>query len=214
MSWLTESIRTIRALNRPENAPPLDPFPKINIEGIPPASVLLFYGDPGVKMTQRLGVHIYGCKYHPPFHAAIMLRDGLIHNVGKFRTDKLLEPELRDTRRVDVLIYPMIEDQRRAIIQAAELDTSIPHTGIETTDYGIGQFLNFGFSFIGKGKQPVCSADVVKIMAVGRIECSDRESSETAPWDIFDHAMKNQLTVEKRTVWIGEKYFPQMKKNP
>lgn len=208
MSWLTESIRTIKAISKPEHAPPLPMFEQIVPDNVPAASVLLFYGYPGVPATQRLGVHIYGCTYHPPFHAAVMLRDGIFHNVGKFRTDKLLETEFKSTRRIDALIYPMLEVQRRDIVRAAELDTSVPKTLIEITDYGIGQFLNFGFSFVGKGKQPVCSANVVQVMGTGGIRCSDNTASETAPWDIFNHAMKNQLTVEKRTVWVGEKYLP------
>lgn len=207
MSWLSESIETIKALSTPEDAPVLPPFQMIDPEAIPPASVILVYGFPGVKPTQRLGVHKYHHPWHPAFHAAVLLRDGIVHNVGQFRTDILLLEMFKSTRRVDVLIYPMLETQRRTIIQAAELDTSIPKFGFQVTDYGVSQLLNFGFSFIKDGKQPVCSENVVNIMGKGGITCSFEKPKATAPWDLQEYAQANSGMVEQRTVWIGPHYF-------
>lgn len=208
MSWLTESWRTAKALATPENAPVLHPFPSIEVDHVPPASVLLVYGFPGNKATQRLGVNKYGIKFHPPFHSAVTIRDGLFHNVGRWRTDMDIRELFQTTRRVDVLMYRMTEAQRRDIVRAAELDTSVPKFGLNITDYGVGQFLNFGFSFIKDGDQPVCSANVVNIMGAGEIVCSSLPANDTAPWDIYLHAEANPLFVETRTLWSGSDYHP------
>lgn len=208
MSWLSESIETAKALTTPEDAPVLPPFEMIDPEAIPPASVILVYGFPGVKPTQRIGVHKYHHPWHPAFHAALLMRDGIVHNVAQFRTDILLIEMFKSTRRVDVLIYtPMSETQRRTIIQAAELDTSIPKFGFQATDYGVTQLLNFGFYFIKDGKSPVCSENVVRLMGKGGIKCSFEGPNATAPWDLQEYAQANKGIVEQRTAWIGSQYF-------
>lgn len=205
MSWVTETLSTIKAMRTPENAPLLPEFPRIDIKEIPPASILLFYGIPGTLVTQRLGVNKFGVPYHPPFHAALMMRDGIFHNVGKFRTDKLLSDELKSTRRIDVITYEMTDEQRSEIMRATELDTSTPHTGLEVSDYGIGTFLNFGFSFVGHSKQPICSEDVVKLLAVGGVKCSNNEPKESAPWDLQLFANDNPKS-KQYTLHVGKDY--------
>lgn len=208
MSWLSEAIKTAKFLSTPEDAPVLPPFQMIDPEDIPPASVILVYGFPGVKPTQRIGVHKYHHPWHPAFHAAVYLRDGIVHNVGQFRRDILLIEMFKSTRRVDVLIYtPMSDAQRKTIFQTAELDTSVPKFGFQVTDYGIAQLLNFGFYFIKDGKRPVCSENVVKIMGKGGVTCSFEGPGSTAPWDLQEYAQANKGIVEQRTVWIGPHYF-------
>jgi len=208
MSWISESIATLKALSSAEHAPVLGAYPSINIDFVPPASVLLVYGFPGNKATQRLGVNKYGVPFHPPFHAAVTIRDGLFHNVGQWRTDMDIRSLFKSTRRVDALIYSMDEPQRREIVRAAELDTSTPKLGLNITDYGISQFLNFGFSFIRDGDDPVCSVDVVKVMAAGGITCSGLPANDTAPWDIQMFAMDHPREIEIRTLWVGDDYHP------
>ena len=206
MSWLSESLKTIKALRTPENAPILAEFQDILLEDIPPASALIFYGTPGNELTERLGVNLYGCKFHPPFHAALMMRDGIFHDVGKFRTDHPLEDEKRSTRRIDVIIYKMTETQRSLIMRNTELDTSIPHTGLEVTDYGIGTFLHFGFPFINHSKKPVCSENDVRLLSSGSVTCADKSPEEVAPWDLVEWAENNQGVCELRTFWVGKDF--------
>lgn len=210
MSWFSESAATIKALLTPEHAPVLPAFPSITLDELLPGDILLFYGFPGTVPTQRLGVNKYGYPYHPAFHAALMMSCGIFHNVGQFTTDKLLADELHSNRRVDVIRYQMKPDQRNAILQATELDTTVPKTGLNITSYGVMDFLHFGFSFIGKGKRPVCSADVVNLLAKVGIQCSPHIPMETAPWDLQEYAQanKNPPGCEQRTLWVGPDFKP------
>lgn len=206
MSWLSEARDTIKALCTPEHAPILPAFPEIGMDGVFPGDILLFYGFPGTEPTQRLGVNKYGCAFHPPFHAALMMVDGIFHNVGQFTTDKMLSDEFKSSRRIDVIRYQMTPSQRTAVYQATELDTTIPRVGLNITSYGVMDFLHFGFSFIGKGKTPVCSADVVNLLAKGGVNCSPHPALETAPWDLQEYASTNPLTCQQFTLWSGPDY--------
>lgn len=206
MSWITESAQTFKALFTAEHAPVAPQFDPITLNQVLPASILLFYGFPGTIPTQRLGVNKYHYPYHPPFHAALMMYDGVFHNVGKFRTDELILDQFKSTRRIDVISYSMTPEQRSKIMVATELDTSVPHTGLELTDYGIGTFLNFGFSFIRHGKQPICSEDVVSLLGLAGVKSSSLDPKETAPWDIATYAEDHKTECDRRTLWVGTDY--------
>jgi hypothetical protein len=208
MSWLSDSIKAIKALKTPEKAPFLQPFPKISISQLNGAEALIFFGNPGNVLIERAGVNMYNVKFHPPFHSALSMRDGIFHNVGKFITDKLIQTEFKSNRRIDVIIYKDInEDSRREILRAAELDSSVPHTGFELSEYGYTTFIHFCFAFIKSGKKQICSEDVVKLLIAGNIKSSVHDSKHTAPWDLIEFALDNPNMCEIRTLWIGDKYY-------
>ena len=203
---IEDAEKTVKAMLTPEHAPLLPPFTPIILDALLPADVLLFYGIPGTEVTERLGVNLYGYPNHPAFHAALMETAGLFHNVGLFTTNKLLSDEFRSGRRIDVIRYPMTDAQRQTILQATILDTTVPKVGLNLTSYGVADFLHFGFQFIGKGKTPVCSADVVQLLAKGGITCSPHAALDTAPWDLQEYAAANHSTVKQFTLWSGPEY--------
>lgn len=206
MSWLSETLDTVRALRTPESAILLAEFPKIIPEALPPASALLFYGTPGNVWTERIGVNKYHLLFHPPFHAALMMRDGIFHNVGRFRQDKYLPDQFKSKRRIDAVIFKgMTAEQVSLVMRAAETDTTVPRL-IDVTDYGVLDFLHFGLPFIGRGKKPVCSANVVNLLSVAGVKCSEKAALDTAPWDIAQYAGARPDLCEIRTVWVGNDY--------
>jgi hypothetical protein len=207
MSWIGETIETIKILRKPENLPVLPVYPMIQVDDIPAASALVFYGLPGNALSERICAWKYGCPFHPSFHAALMMRDGVFHNVGKFRTDELLSDEFKSERRIDVIIYKtMTEEARKEIMRATELDTSEPHTGLEFTDYGVQSFIHFGFRFVKSGKAVICSEDVVKLLNVGLVWSSTETAKETAPFELSTFAMKHPELCEIRTVHVGQDF--------
>ena len=206
MNWIMESAQTIKALCTAEHAPILPPFPAISLSDLLPGDALLFYGFPGTVPTQRLGVNKYGYPYHPAFHAALMETAGVFHNVGQFTTNKILADEQGSGRRIDIIRYKITDAQRVTILQTTIVDTTVPTTGLNITTYGIADFLHFGFSFIGKGKAPVCSADVVQILTKSGIQCSPHDALDTAPWDLQEFAAAHPELCEQRTLWIGPDY--------
>jgi hypothetical protein len=208
MSWLSEAITTIKAMTTPEHAPPLPPFPAISGLDLLPGDALLFYGYPGTQITQRLGFNKYGYPFHPAFHAALTETVGLFHNVGQFTTNKLLVDEYKSSRRIDVVRYQMTDAQRATILQATILDTTVPRVGLNLTSYGVMDFLHFGFAFIGKGKTPVCSADVVNLLLKGGVTSSPRDALDTAPWDLQEYAAANPALCQQYTLWSGPDYHP------
>jgi hypothetical protein len=207
MGTFQDITQTIKAITTAEHAPSLPLFPPISVSELLPGDTLLFYGYPGVAVTQRLGVNKYGYKFHPAYHAALMMRDGIFHDVGQFTTDHLIADEFKSTRRIDVIRYQMTQEQRTIIFQESELDTTIPHTGINITSYGIADFLHFGFSSIGRGKTPVCSANVVQLHTKANNICSVHPALDTAPWDLQEYATLTPST-QQFTLWNGQDYHP------
>jgi hypothetical protein len=208
MSWVSATAETIKALKKPEHAPLLSPYPLIKLEDVPPASAAIFYGTPGNAITERIEVNLYKCPFHPPFHSALTMRDLMFHNVGRFRTNELLQEEFRSSRRIDIIIYKKINTEaiRAKIMQATILDTSEPHFGLDITDYGVLNFIHFGFYFVYKGKELVCSGNVVKLLLDGNVRSSEDNASETTPHELVLYAMNHPDECEIRTLWIGAVY--------
>lgn len=217
MSWLSESVETIKGLSKPSHGKLLAEFPRLSPQHVPAGSALLFYGWPGNKFTERIGTNKYGWPYNPPpFHAALMMRDGVFHNVGRFKTDRLLSTVLRSTWRIDCMTpLSFIENTVRydaakvaRLMQVAELDTSVPKFGLDFTDYGVMNFIHFGFSFIRHGKELVCSGNVDKLWGDVGETASEKDVHHVAPWDILDHGMKNPDDYQLRTVHVGRDFAP------
>jgi hypothetical protein len=204
---IEEAEQTIKALLTPENAPILPAFPAITLDALLPGDGLIFYGLPsGNQLTERLCVNKYKCQFHPPFHAALYEVDGLFHDVGQFTTNRLLDGEFRSGRRIDVIRYQMTDDQRKEVLQATILDTTVPKFGLNLTSYGIIDLVHFGFSFVGKGKSPVCSADYVQCLNKGDVVCSTGDPMNVAPCDIQEYAASYPSICQQFTLWVGPDY--------
>lgn len=202
-----EAEQTVKDLLTPENAPILPAFPAITLDALLPGDMLLFYGLPeGNVVTERLCVNKFHCPFHPPFHAALYEIDGLFHDVGQFTTNRLLGQEFRSGRRIDVIRYQMTDDQRKMVLQATILDTTVPKFGFNFTSYGLIDLAHFGFSFVGKGKEPVCSADAVQCENKGGVVCSTGDPMNVAPFDLQLYAAANPATCSQFTLWQGPDY--------
>lgn len=201
------------------------PYPRINIDDIPPASAILFYN--GNRVTERAGARLYGCPYWPPaFHAAFYIGNRMFLNVGEFRTIEDLTTELRSTRRADVVIYnALTPDQRAGMARAAMLDTSKERVGLTLPDYAVTDYLRFLVRGIHPSKSDFCSENVAEIF--GRASAQGLKSVEswavvvaaaagiriaqglpvdTAPWDIEKGAEALMAGAERRTLWVGPDY--------
>lgn len=182
------------------------PLPKcapIAVSEIPEASALLFYG--GNKLTEFVGNNLYKHPYRPPaFHAAFYIRDGLFLNVGKFKVIQKLEDEFRSSRRIDVISYSaLLNADRVALCTFAILDTSKPKVGFDLPDYGIIDYLRFGFKFLRPTKNDICSENVVELFAMRKIVVSYRRPADTAPWHLFEFAYQNPEVCVVRTLHVG-----------
>jgi len=182
---------------------PLPVYPTIKTGEIPPASAILFYG--GNRLTELAGNRLYKHPYKPPaFHAAFYIEDGLILNVGKFKTIETIESELRSTRRVDVIIYKGLSvDTVEALKKSAYLDLDKPKAGIQLPTYAITDYMRFGLRWFKPSKKDFCSENVVEIYAKYGIRISDQESYNSAPWDLAEFAEANLDLCELRTLYVG-----------
>lgn len=227
MSWLTDSYKTIKALLTPENAPLLPAYTAINANDLLGAEVLLFYGLPGTAATERIEVNEYGCSFHPPFHAALSMgrlcwdqttkkvvsSGGIIaplfHDVGQWRTDHPITDEFRSSRRIDVLRYPMTDDQRKLIINACISDDTeySLKSPLDFTSYGIITFIHEGFQFVKPGGRVICSEDDVKLMGASQpsVVISDLPMVNCKPSDLMVYALAHP-EVQKFTLWSGSDY--------
>lgn len=185
---------------------PLPVYEKIEIEQIPAASILLFYG--GNKLTEMVGNNLYNHPYRPPaFHAAFYCENGLFLNVGKFRIIEEVTTELRSTRRVDVLILKGLSSvQREVAIKFAFLDSSKPKVGIELPDYSWTDYLRFGFKFLKPSKKDFCSENVVELFEKVGVKVSDKKAVDTAPWDLFGYAIANSDKFDIKTLHVGDQF--------
>jgi hypothetical protein len=185
---------------------PLPKFEPIELADIPAASTLVFYG--GNKLTEWVGGKIYKHPYTPPaFHAAFYMIDGLVLNVGKFRTVEELAKERRAKRRIDVIIYKKMPNiVRQRLVRYAALDTSKPKVGICFPDYGFTDFLRFGLRFLKPSKKDFCSENVVEVFAHQKVKVSDLKPVDTAPWDLFEYALAHPDECEVRTYWTGPEF--------
>lgn len=207
MNPIAETWQTLKFMRTPENQPILPIFPRIDPADIPPGSGLVFQGLPGNKATERICAHKYGSPFHSHFHAALMRRDLMFHNVGKYRSEEPLDKELRSERRIDVITYKaMTEADRAAIMRACAADTSRPHTLFQVTDYGVRTFIHQGFRFIKAGKKAICSENVVRLLQTRGILSSYEIPQETAPFELMLFAIRNPDLCEIRTVWVGEDF--------
>ena len=212
MSWFKESAATIKALFTPAHGFILPAFGHLDPLATPPGAALLFYGTPGNTLTERLGTNKYRFPYNPPpFHAALMMRDGMFHNVGQFKTQRLLSSALSSTRRIDAVVPKLFAtrpDLVSMLMQNADLDLSVPHFGLETTDYGVADFLHFGFSFIRHGKDLVCSGDLDKLWGTVGVQAAQEDEYHAAPWDILTNAMSKPEQFDIWTIHIGKDFAP------
>lgn len=182
---------------------PLPPFAPITINEISPASTILFYG--GNKLTEIVGNRLYKHPYAPPaFHAAFYIKDGMFLNVGKFKTIQFLVKELRSTRRIDVITYYFVsEEKRRAICEDAVQDADQPKIGVSLPTYAWTDYLRFGFKWFKPSKKDFCSENVVELFGGRGVKVSDEEPFNTAPWDLFEFALKNKGDCLVNTLYIG-----------
>jgi len=169
-------------------------------------STLLFYG--GNKLTELIGNKFYKHPYKPPaFHAAFYIGQGLFLNVGKFKVVQLLDKEFRSTRRIDVIDYQMSPEARARMARTAILDASKPKVGLSLPDYDIRGYLAFGLKFIKPSKKKdYCSDNVVDLHNTESHKVSDRKDETTAPWHLYEYALKTTDTSKMYTVWVGEDY--------
>lgn len=183
---------------------PLPDYTTIEINAIPPASALLFYG--GTWLTELAGNRMYRYPYKPPaFHAAFYIEDGLFLNVGAFKTIEQIESHLQTTRRVDVVIYKDTpQADRQKLLERAYTDTSKPKIGFSLPDYDWKGYLHFGIKWFKPfGSKDFCSENVVELFETAGVKVSANEPSETAPWDLQLYAEANPETCEIRTVYVG-----------
>lgn len=184
----------------------LPKYEDIGILQIPKGSVILFYG--GNKLTELVGNKIYKHRYVPPaFHAALYAGNGVILNVGKFKTFQPLTKELISTRRVDVIIYNKLDVYKREdLVRDAMLDADKPRTGIQVSSYAITDYLRFGLRFLKPSKKDFCSENVVELLEGVGIKSSDSKAVNTAPWDLLEYALDHKDECDVKTLWVGTEF--------
>lgn len=178
----------------------------IKLEAVPPASTLLFYG--GNKWTEFYGRKRYKHPYDPPaFHATFYIENGLMLNVGKFKTLTAVEREYASTRRVDAIIYRTIPDNvRKELMKDAYLGADDPKFGLNLPTYGWTDFLRFEplLQWLPKNKHDICSEDVYKRFARYGIETATKpQKVEVAPWMLYEFALAHPELCDIKTVWRG-----------
>lgn len=181
----------------------LPKYDEIKLPKILPASTLIFYN--GNKLTEWFGRQFAKHPYKlPAFHAAFYLSDGLFLNVGKFKTLQKLEDERLSTRRIDVITYKNIPDEvRRRLVIHAALDTTKPKIGFQLPDYAVLDYARFLLKFLKPSRKDICSENVVELFQSEGIQVSEKEPFNTAPWHLFEFAVKNPQLCEVRTYWKG-----------
>lgn len=181
---------------------PLPKFDSIDLEDIPAASLLLFYG--GTKITELVGNRLYGHPFHPAaFHAAFFIQDGLFLNVGAFKTIQLIKDEYRSTRRIDVISdLSLLPQERKQLCLAATQDVDKPKIGLNLPTYSVFDFLRFGFKFLKPSKKDICSENCVEIFGTLGRKISNNKPVDTAPWDLFEYALDNP-EFQVNTLWEG-----------
>lgn len=185
----------------------LPQYKHMTVEDIPIASTVLFYG--GNKLTEMFGNRVYRHPYRPPaFHAALYLGNGEILNVGKFRTVQPLRDEFRSTRRVDVIIYNITNEQRQGIAEAGYQDITRPKVGVQLPDYGFLDYIRFGVKWWKPTRKDFCSENVVENMAVGGVRVSVQEPYNTAPWHLLEFAEENPTFCKTFTLHVGKDFRP------
>lgn len=187
------------------NTKPLPTYGHIEVNDIPAASILLFYG--GVKLTELVGSRLYDHPYNPPaFHAAFYCEKGTFLNVGKFRVIQNLPEEFRSTRRIDVLILPYLTStQRQTAVEFAKMDVSAKKP-FKISDYGWKDFLRFGFPGLKPSSKQICSENVVRLFDKIDQKVSDHASYDTAPWHLYERAYKHPEDFDIKTVWVGKDF--------
>lgn len=200
-------------------------YEKIAIDDIPPASALLFYN--GNKVTERAGYRLFKHHYWPPaFHAAFYIGERLFLNVGKFKTVEDLTTELRSSRRIDVVIYKVLNQfQRQEMSREATLGTSKHRIGLTLPDYAVTDYLRFLFRGLPTSKKQFCSENVAETFGLskahgndtgqtwadrvdtnGGIRISDGLPVDCAPWDVLEGALNGMGGAEIRTLHVGHDY--------
>ena len=207
---------------------PLPEFKSINnINEIPPASILLFYG--GTELTEVVGNYVYKHPYKPAaFHAAGYLGDGRVLNIGKEAKILDIREQFRSTRRIDVIVLKDLTTEEREIIcKKFERDAN-------NNFYDVAGFIRYGgqlkiLKFLKKvrssNKNDYCSDNVVdnfsepplkrpgdseqtyqSLLLPRKIEVSYNDSENSAPWHLLEHAMDKDFqngTRDVLTVWKG-----------
>lgn len=188
---------------------PLPKFEPIELDHIPSASALLFYG--GNKITEWYANHRYKHPYKPgAFHAAIYLEHGLTLNVGAYKVIHELSKEFLTTRRVDVIVYKDLTDTQRSFVRRqAYLDADDPKL-FKFPTYGVFDFLRFEplvRKFVPASKRKdICSENVAKHFSGTGCAVSEYEPARTAPWHLLEYALAHPGRCDVRTVWVGEKF--------
>lgn len=194
-----------KLFKKPKLVSPLPSYPHMDIDDIPDASTLIFYGSPGNKATELVGSRLYGFRYNPPpFHAALYLSGGEFLNVGKFREIMKVEEQFKNTRRVDVIVYKLDKRVREDVKTAGSKDISRPRSGIVITDYGVTDFLRFGIKWFRPSKNDICSENVVENFNVGGFNPTDLEPYNTAPWDLVEWAEAHPEVSKTYTLHEGD----------
>lgn len=194
---------------KPKNVKPLPNYPELdyrNFTDVPKGSIALFYG--GVKLTERVGSRLYKHPYNPPaFHAADYIENGLLLNVGAFRTIAPIWKEYLSTRRIDIIsVRDITKEQRDILVKTAYEDSSTLNKPLAVSDYGWWDFLRFGVPFMKPSKKRFCSENVVLHFAKAGIKVSDLKPEDTAPWDLYEYALAHPERFEIYTLWNGKDF--------
>ena len=188
-------------------------YKKISVDDIPPMSVGLCYG--GNKVTETVGNTKYKHPYYPPaYHAFIYQIAGVILNVGKYKTQESIVDFCTGNERIDIIAYKdLTMKQRMKLLNVSMLDVDKPKL-IKFPTYDWKGFSHFGFKFVKPSKKKdFCSDNCVDIFDSQPYKISDKPSERTAPWDLFEYALKHKETCNINTLWIGKDFNKNYKIN-
>lgn len=183
----------------PKDKLPWQPiWPVIKIEDVPAASVLLYYN--GNKWTEK-EARLKGFPYKdPPFHTSFYLGGGEHLNQGLKAEIKPVADEFRSTRRVDVVTYPDLTPEDRAMI----CDEARKRKG---RIYDIPGFARFGFPFLKEWAfGNFCSEQVAEIFDVKGFRVSIKEPSKTEPFRLWQFSNLYPKNAPINTLHIGSEY--------
>jgi len=180
--------------------PPLPEYQGILLEDVPPGSTLLYYG--GVPVTEWVG-RKKGFPYRtPPFHASLMVLDGMCLNMGWKPRIIPVQGQMQSTRRIDVVLYNDLSDKDRFNICAS----AALRNGRGNYDWR--GFLSHGIKWIQPSRrQDYCSQQVVSIHRENDHIISYKPEEESAPWDLYYFGAGNPYC-ELRTLHIGKDFKP------
>lgn len=198
-------LKLFRRNNPNLTFPPL--CPPIASELITPGSCLLFLRRHGNDLTQSVGEKLYGCSYVPEFHAALVVDDNRVVNVGLTTCVKKLEDMQTSTTRIDVIKYPQLKSEQIEII----IEQAYRYTG---QFYDVQGFANFGTKYISvlkhlirpSSKNPFCSEMCTEVHARAGSTISFKPAFDTAPWDLRTHAVATPAKAQLFTWFVGDDF--------